>query len=339
MRLSFKKGPGPRAAGDYPPAGSQADAGECEDQRGEDRAGGHGDAGFGAAGRLPRSRVERVVEKVSEYPAATSWFNSSIKEYETLVRIETSVEGMRPGLTAEVKIRVAHLKDVLQVPVRAVLEHGDRHYCSMFLPGALKPDRGTRPHERQAGRSDPRRAQRGRQRRPQGVGLSRQKSLCPSASMPQSQAPAAATEQQPAPDGDGASPPGLASRPIRRPRAGRPAGSGRNCLPARQERRSTSGSGRVARTTAGHVLRSRHQRRQALDLNEWTAAAKRFAGRPRKAAARGGPSMTLAASIRELTKDYPWAGDGTRCEASALMFPKETTWPSWAPPARERAPC
>jgi RND family efflux transporter MFP subunit len=93
--------------------------------------------GMSASIRLdafPDRELVGKVEKVNEYPAPTGWFSSNVKEYETLVRIENSVEGMRPGLTAEVKIRVAHLKEVLQVPVQAVLEHGDRHYC-LFAKG------------------------------------------------------------------------------------------------------------------------------------------------------------------------------------------------------------
>lgn len=94
--------------------------------------------GMAASIRLdafPDRELTGTVEKVSEYPAATSWFNSSIKEYETLVRIHNSVEGMRPGLTAEVKIRVAHLTKVLQVPVQAVLEQGEKHYCLLYKAG------------------------------------------------------------------------------------------------------------------------------------------------------------------------------------------------------------
>ncbi len=94
--------------------------------------------GMAASIRLdafPDRELTGTVEKVSEYPAATSWFNSSIKEYETLVRIHNAVEGMRPGLTAEVKIRVAHLTKVLQVPVQAVLEQGEKHYCLLYKAG------------------------------------------------------------------------------------------------------------------------------------------------------------------------------------------------------------
>jgi hypothetical protein len=69
------------------------------------------------------------VEKVGEYPAPTSWFNSSVKEYETIVNILDPPSDLRPGLTAEVRIRVEFIPNVLQVPVQAVFQHGERCYC------------------------------------------------------------------------------------------------------------------------------------------------------------------------------------------------------------------
>ncbi len=39
---------------------------------------------------------------------------------------------LRPGMTAEVKIRVETIPDVLQVPVQAIVEHGGTHYCLTY---------------------------------------------------------------------------------------------------------------------------------------------------------------------------------------------------------------
>lgn len=78
---------------------------------------------------FPEVEMVGKVKKVSEYPAPTSWFNSHVKEYATVVSIDDPPPGLRPGLTAEVKIRVAQLPDVVQVPVQALFEHGGRHYC------------------------------------------------------------------------------------------------------------------------------------------------------------------------------------------------------------------
>ena len=71
------------------------------------------------------------VEKVNEYPIPTSWYSGSIKEYETIIQItgKELPDGLRPGLTAEIKIRVEQIPDVLLVPVQAVFEHRGKHYC------------------------------------------------------------------------------------------------------------------------------------------------------------------------------------------------------------------
>lgn len=39
---------------------------------------------------------------------------------------------LRPGMTAEVKIRVQTIPDVLQVPVQAIVEHGGKNYCLLY---------------------------------------------------------------------------------------------------------------------------------------------------------------------------------------------------------------
>jgi HlyD family secretion protein len=39
---------------------------------------------------------------------------------------------LRPGMTAEVKIRVETIPNVVQVPVQAIVEHGGKNYCLMY---------------------------------------------------------------------------------------------------------------------------------------------------------------------------------------------------------------
>ncbi len=69
------------------------------------------------------------VVKVNQYAEPGSWFRSQVKEYATFVRIENPPEGIRPGLTAEVRIFVEQRPSALQLPVQAVFEHGGRSYC------------------------------------------------------------------------------------------------------------------------------------------------------------------------------------------------------------------
>ena len=81
---------------------------------------------------VPDTELQGVVKEVKEYPAPT-WWGASMKEYETIIRILNPEEiDLRPGYTAEVKIRVEQLEDVLQVPVQAIVEHGAKHYCVLW---------------------------------------------------------------------------------------------------------------------------------------------------------------------------------------------------------------
>ncbi|OHB67523.1 MAG: hypothetical protein A2V70_15565, partial [Planctomycetes bacterium RBG_13_63_9] len=87
---------------------------------------------------FPELELTGILEDVSDYPASTSWFRSDVKEYETTVKILDSGgalpegQNLRPGLTAQVKIRVEHLDKVLQVPVQAIIEHRGKHYCVLY---------------------------------------------------------------------------------------------------------------------------------------------------------------------------------------------------------------
>lgn len=78
---------------------------------------------------FPDIELYGTVDKVNEFPVPNSFFGSSVKEYETVVQIGDSPPGLRPGLTAEVRICVEHLADVLTLPVQAVFEHGNKYYC------------------------------------------------------------------------------------------------------------------------------------------------------------------------------------------------------------------
>ena len=82
-----------------------------------------------------------VVEDVAELPAPTSWFAGNIKEYETKIRIENPPKGIKPGLTAEVRILVDRRQDVVQVPVQALIEHGGEFYCVREKAGQLSVDK------------------------------------------------------------------------------------------------------------------------------------------------------------------------------------------------------
>lgn len=79
---------------------------------------------------LPGKVLKGKVIRVNEYPAQENWFSANVKEYATTVEVLDSSAGLRPGMTAQVSIRVETRDDVLQVPIQAVVERNGVHYCA-----------------------------------------------------------------------------------------------------------------------------------------------------------------------------------------------------------------
>ncbi len=87
---------------------------------------------------LPDRELTGLVTKVNEYPEPTAWHSANVKEYGTIIRIDGSPPGLRPGLTAEVRILIERLSDVLQLPVQSVFEHGEKYYCIVPASAGLE---------------------------------------------------------------------------------------------------------------------------------------------------------------------------------------------------------
>jgi HlyD family secretion protein len=62
-------------------------------------------------------------------------FLSTVKEYAVIVKITGEPAGLRPGMTAVVEVLVADVKDVLTVPVEAVVEQSGHTYCWVLSGG------------------------------------------------------------------------------------------------------------------------------------------------------------------------------------------------------------
>jgi HlyD family secretion protein len=78
-----------------------------------------------------------TVASVANRPDST-WFLSTVKKYPVKVQIDGESKALRPGMTAEVEILVAHLKDVISLPVAAVAEKGGKVYCCVKNGGKLE---------------------------------------------------------------------------------------------------------------------------------------------------------------------------------------------------------
>ena len=93
-----------------------------------------------------------VVTKVNKYAEPGNWWSSTAKEYATEIKILDPPPQIRAGLTAEVRIHVEQLDDVLQVPVQAILEHEGQTFCLVKQGDSYRdPPRHDRFQQRQSG--------------------------------------------------------------------------------------------------------------------------------------------------------------------------------------------
>lgn len=104
--------------------------------------------GMPAVVRVQDLKFSGVVTSVSNRPES-NWF-STAKKYVVGVRIDGKSEALRPGFTAEATIIVADLKDVIAVPVAAVIEDGKEFVC------AVKKGKGFERRVVMLGKSDDR---------------------------------------------------------------------------------------------------------------------------------------------------------------------------------------
>jgi HlyD family secretion protein len=95
-------------------------------------------AGMRARIRILDRELQGAVSSIANQPEPTSFFSASVKEYATIVKVDGQPEGLRPGMTAEVEILVAHLKDVLTLPVAAVVEQRGKYNCWILAGGKVE---------------------------------------------------------------------------------------------------------------------------------------------------------------------------------------------------------
>jgi hypothetical protein len=93
--------------------------------------------------RILDRELSGTVTSVANQPEPTSFFQASVKEYGTVVRIDGQPEGLRPGMTAEVEILVADLKGVPALPVAAIVEQRGKFFCWVKTPAGVERRRLT----------------------------------------------------------------------------------------------------------------------------------------------------------------------------------------------------
>jgi HlyD family secretion protein len=89
------------------------------------------------------SRPDRIVpghvDNVGVLPSSQHrWLNPGVKVFEVIVKLDEPVEGLKPGMTAQVEIELARVPDVLNVPVAAVFTEQESTYCYRLGSGGLE---------------------------------------------------------------------------------------------------------------------------------------------------------------------------------------------------------
>ncbi|MDB4331474.1 efflux RND transporter periplasmic adaptor subunit [bacterium] len=81
---------------------------------------------------LPDIPLTGKVIEVSEYPLPPiSAYMSHVKEYEVSIQIENPPDDLRPGMTAETRILVDEMSEVLQIPIESIVEREKRFFCAL----------------------------------------------------------------------------------------------------------------------------------------------------------------------------------------------------------------
>jgi len=93
------------------------------------------EVGMRARIQIQDRELQGTVTNIANQPEpSSSFFGAGVKEYAATVRIDGEPAGLKPGMTAEVEILVAHIKDAVSVPVQAIVEQGGEFVCWVQTP-------------------------------------------------------------------------------------------------------------------------------------------------------------------------------------------------------------
>ena len=88
---------------------------------------------------LPGEVFPATVMRVSLVPSSqSSWMNPDLKVYETEVKLGKTIDGMKPGMHAQVEILVDELENALQIPLQCVMQSGTRTFVYVKKDGDIE---------------------------------------------------------------------------------------------------------------------------------------------------------------------------------------------------------
>jgi len=88
---------------------------------------------------LPDQRFLGQVTSVASMPEPSRDGNPNYRVYKAEVLVKDQLPEIKPGITARVDVLIAELRDVIKVPLQAVVGIGDRQFCFVEKGGKLTP--------------------------------------------------------------------------------------------------------------------------------------------------------------------------------------------------------
>ena len=89
--------------------------------------------GLKAIVTLPDRTLDASVSNVATVTRPAGWWTGNVVKYDTLIELPSD-KGLKPGMSAEIEVILAVHKDVLTVPVAAVVETENGTYCWVSTP-------------------------------------------------------------------------------------------------------------------------------------------------------------------------------------------------------------
>ena len=85
-------------------------------------------AGLPVRVELPDQTVDTVISSVAAVARPAGWWTGNVVEYDAVIEIP-EVDGLKPGMSAEVEVVIGRHTNVLMVPADAVLDTGNGNCC------------------------------------------------------------------------------------------------------------------------------------------------------------------------------------------------------------------
>jgi len=77
---------------------------------------------------LPDKTIDGKVSSVASVARPAGWWTGNVVKYDTIIELP-SVEGLKPGMSAEIEVVMDRYADVLTIPVAAVVETVEGDFC------------------------------------------------------------------------------------------------------------------------------------------------------------------------------------------------------------------